>query len=427
LDIMEKNNGIMTSVSNAALSRRQLLGYGAGLFAAGAMASQAQAQTQLAQVEWDAAFDGGAQVSRLPSTSVPLLTERTVQATELALQDYIRIEQAGGWPMVPAGVRLELGQRHPSVVALRQRLAVSGDIDPNSGMSDTFDSYVEAAVKRFQARHGLVVTGAVAEATLSALNVPASTRRQQLETNLVRLRSMNGNLGKRYVMVNIPAASIEAVEDGVVHSRHIAVVGKADRPSPVMTARIVDINFNPFWTVPASIVRKDLIPKMQADPGYLTKNKIRIYTQRGEELQPQQVNWQTDEATNYMYRQDPGDINSLGSIRINLPNKDAVYMHDTPAKNIFGENARFHSSGCVRVQNVRELVAWLLKESPGNWDRQKIDAAIRTGDRIDAKIPNPVPAYWVYISAWGDADGVPQFHDDIYGRDGIGPVASIQQ
>ncbi|GGE46405.1 amidase [Agaricicola taiwanensis] len=426
---MKKQAGFGTSVSGNPLSRRQLLGYGAGLVAAGALASKAQAQnaTQMAQVEWGSSFDGGVQVSRLPSTSVPLLSEQTVQATELALQDYIRIEQQGGWQMVPATSRLELGQRHPNVIALRQRLAVSGDFDPNAGMSDIFDSYVEAAVKRFQARHGLLVTGVVGEAMLSALNVPASTRRQQLETNLVRLRSMSGNLGQRYVVVNIPAASIEAVEDGIVHSRHIAVVGKADRPSPVMTARIIDINFNPFWTVPASIVRKDLIPKMQADPGYLTKNKIRIYTQRGEELQPEQVNWTTDEATNYMFKQDPGDINSLGSVRINLPNKDAVYMHDTPAKNIFGENARFHSSGCVRVQNVRELVSWLLKESPGDWTRQKIDAVIRSGERIDAKIAQPVPVYWVYISAWGGADGVPQFHDDIYGRDGIGPIAQVQQ
>jgi murein L,D-transpeptidase YcbB/YkuD len=411
------------------LSRRQILGYGAGLVAGGMMVSRAQAQgIEMAQVEWDDKFDGGLTSTRLPSTTVPLLSEQSVHASELALQDYIALEQRGGWREVPANARLQLGQRHPNVMALRERLAASGDIDPNSGMSDTFDSYVEGAVKRFQARHGLITTGIVAEATIAAMNVPAQVRRQQLETNIVRLRTMTGTLGKRYVMVNIPAASIEAVEDNLVHSRHTAVVGKADRPSPVMSAKIVDINFNPFWTVPASIVRKDLIPKMQADPGYLTKNKIRIFDQRnGTELQPEQVNWTTDEATNYMFKQDPGDVNSLGVVRINLPNKDAVYMHDTPSKNIFGENFRFHSSGCVRVQNVRELVTWLLKDSPGDWTRQKVDAVIRSGERVDAKIASAIPVYWVYISAWGDPDGIVQFRDDIYGRDGIGPVAAIQQ
>lgn len=428
-DVMMKRTG-STKDFLGGVSRRQLFSYGAGLLAAGAFASKAQAQGafQTAQVEWDDRFDGGSQAVQLPNTTVPLLSEQTVQSSELALQDCIAIEQRGGWQGVPGDARLRLGQRHPNVIALRQRLATSGDIHPNAAVaSDTFDSYVEAGVKRFQARHGLNTTGLVAEATIAALNVPVSVRRQQLETNVVRLRSMTGTLGKRYVMVNIPAASIEAVEEGVVHSRHTAVVGKADRPSPVMTARIVDINFNPFWTVPASIVRKDLIPKMQADPGYLTKNKIRIFTQRGEELQPEQVNWTTDEATNYMFKQDPGDVNSLGAVRINLPNKDAVYMHDTPAKNIFGENARFHSSGCVRVQNVRELVAWLLKDSPGDWNRQKIDAVIRSGERIDGKLTAAIPVYWVYVSAWGGADGITQFRDDIYGRDGIGPIAMQQQ
>jgi murein L,D-transpeptidase YcbB/YkuD len=421
-DVTMKHDGTANNGPRA-LSRREILGCGAGLMAGSMLASRAEAQ-----VEWDDRYDGGSQSTRLPNTTVPLLSEQSVQASELALQDYIAIEQRGGWQEVSAGARLELGQRHPTVMAVRQRLAASGDIDPNSGMSDTFDSYVEAAVRRFQARHGLNTTGAVAESTIAAMNVPASTRRQQLETNIVRLRTMTGVLGKRYVMVNIPAASIEAVEDGAVHSRHTAVVGKADRPSPVMNAKIVDINFNPFWTVPASIVKKDLIPKMQADPSYLTKNKIRIFDQRnGTELQPEQVNWTTNEATNYMFKQDPGDVNSLGAVRINLPNKDAVYMHDTPSKNIFGENFRFHSSGCVRVQNVRELVAWILKDSPGDWNRQKIDAVIRSSERVDAKLAAPVPVYWVYVTAWGGADGIVQFRDDIYGRDGIGPVAAIQQ
>src|SRR3712207_5448272 len=164
-----------------------------------------------------------------------------------------------------------------------------------------------------------------------------------------------------------------------------------------MNAKITEVNFNPFWTVPASIIRKDLIPKMQKEPNYLTDNKIRIYNGQGQELSPRQVNWHSDEATRYMFRQDPGvDLNSMGFVRINIPNPHGVYMHDTPAKGIFGDDFRFVSSGCVRVQNVRDYVQWLLKDTPG-WEREQIDATFKSGQRLDAKITQPVNVYWTYI------------------------------
>src|SRR5690606_14868258 len=174
------------------------------------------------------------------------------------------------------------------------------------------------------------------------------------ELNLVRLRAFSGNLGHRHVTMNIPAAAIETAEGGQIVSHHTTGVGKIDRQSPVMQARALAVNFNPFWTVPASIIRKDLIPKMQKDPTYLTENKIRIYNRSGQEIQPSAVNWNSMEATGYMFRQDPGgDVNSLGFVRIDIANPHGVYMHDTPAKGIFGDDYRFVSSGCVRVQNVR--------------------------------------------------------------------------
>jgi L,D-transpeptidase YcbB len=187
------------------------------------------------------------------------------------------------------------------------------------------------------------------------------------------------------------------------------------------------VNFNPFWTVPASIIRKDLIPKMQKEPNYLTDNRIRIFSGRGEEIDPRRVNWFSDEATRYMFRQDPGgEVNSMGFVRINIPNPHGVYMHDTPSKGIFGDDFRFVSSGCVRVQNVRDYIQWLLKDTPG-WTRDQIDATFRAGDRIDARLAQPVPVYWTYITAWATPEGLIQFRDDIYNRDGFGsaiPVAS---
>ncbi|HKG77626.1 MAG TPA: L,D-transpeptidase family protein, partial [Beijerinckiaceae bacterium] len=328
-----------------------------------------------------------------------------------------------------SGERLRVGANGPSVIALRQRLIQTGDLDPAAGTSPVYDSYVEAGVRRFQARHGINTTGAMNSATLTAMNVPAQVRLRQLELNLVRLRSNAGNLGQRYVIVNIPAAIVETVENGQVATRHAAGVGKIDRQSPVMNAKITEVNFNPFWTVPASIIRKDLIPKMQKEPTYLTDNKIRIYNGQGQELSPKQVNWFSDEATRYMFRQDPGvDLNSMGFVRINIPNPHGVYMHDTPAKGIFGDDFRFVSSGCVRIQNVRDYVAWLLKDTPG-WSRDQIEAMIQSGQRVDAKLTQPVNVYWTYVTAWATPDGLVQFRDDIYKRDGLGniPVASMAQ
>lgn len=368
-------------------------------------------------------FDAASRTIRMPQASLPTLSPSTVQTTEQAIQQYEGIVARGGWPAVPVTERLRLGNRHPSVVALRKRLAIAGDIEAAAGSGDVFDSYVEAAVRRFQARHGVTVDGVVRPQTFTMLNIPAPVRLAQLKTNLVRLRSMSGHLGPRFVVCNIPAAQIEAIEGGVAVSRHVAVVGKPDRPSPDINSRIVEINFNPFWTVPVSIVRRDLIPKMQAEPDYLEKNRIRIFDQHHNELRPAQINWYSQEAVNYMFKQDPGDLNSLGSIRINFPSKDGVYMHDTPSKNLFGEDFRFHSSGCVRVQNVRELVSWLLADT-STWSRQEIDQVIKSGERKDARVAKPVPLYWVYVTAWATPDGVVQFREDIYDRDGLGAVAA---
>ncbi|HLX14774.1 MAG TPA: L,D-transpeptidase family protein [Bradyrhizobium sp.] len=363
-------------------------------------------------------FDNASRNVRLPKKSLPTLSPSTAETTQTSIAQYEAIVAKGGWPEVPPAEGLRVGVKSSVVPPLRERLSIAGDLELNSGEAQVFDSYVDAAVRRFQVRHGLHADGIVHEATLRALNVPAQTRLAQLRTNAVRLKSLTGNLGSRIVVANIPAAQIEAIENGVAITRHTAVAGKPDRPSPDIRSKIVQINFNPFWTVPVSIIRKDLIPKMQAEPDYLTKNHIRIFDGKNNELQPSQIDWYSAEAVNFKFKQDAGDFNSLGSIRINFPSPDGVYMHDTPSKNLFGEDFRFASSGCMRVQNVRELVYWILAETPG-WSRGEIDEVIKSGERKDAKVAKPLPLYWVYITAWATPDGVVQFRDDIYNRDGV--------
>lgn len=375
------------------------------------------------QAEWAQSYDADAHLAVTRSTT-PVLSQATFTATEQAIERYRQIVSSGGWTHVPAGRTLKLGVTSPAVVALRKRLAASGDLDSGAGSSPVFDSFVQAAVKHYQASNGLAQTGVVSADTFATLNVPADQRLRQLEINLVRLRAYSGNLGERFVMANIPAAAVETVENGVVATHHVAGVGRIDRQSPVMMTKATDINFNPFWTVPASIIRKDLIPRMQANPHYLTEHKIRIFNRDGQEVPPQDINWNSLDATHYEYRQDPGeDVNSLGVVRINISNPYGVYMHDTPEKGVFGDDYRYISSGCIRVQDVRDYVAWLLKDNPG-WDRVHIDEVIRSGERADVKLAQPVPVYWVYITAWATPDGVVEFRDDIYQRDGLGSVAA---
>ena len=402
--------------------RSVLAGLAASAAATGAFAQDEDPLQQLIQQNQNSdsgqGFDAASRTIAMPKASLPTLTAQNIPTTEAAIARYEQIVSAGGWPQVGEGERLRVGARNPAVLALRQRLKLAGDLDPSAVENDVYDSYVEAAVKRFQARHGISTDGRPGALTLKALNIPADQRLNQLKINLARLRAFDTKAAPRFVVCNIPAAQLEAVENGVVASRHIAVAGKPDRPSPDISSKIIEINFNPYWTVPVSIVRKDLIPKMQAEPDYLTRYHIRILDQKNTELTPAQVNWFSEEAVNYKFKQDPGDRNSLGTMRINFPSVHGVYMHDTPYKNLFGDDVRFDSSGCMRIQNVRDLVAWLLSETPG-WSRIEIDDVIKSGERKDAKLKPPVPLHWIYVTAWATADGVVQFRDDIYNRDGL--------
>ena len=422
-------------------TRRNLLLAGTGI-AAGMLVRKARADQQtpdqalneLIQENQDTSvgtgFDNSLRGVKQPNRTLPTLSPATAQSTQQAIAAYQAMVTKGGWPKVsPIAENLKVGAKSAAVPSLRMRLLISGDLDLNSGDPQVFDSYVDAAVRRFQLRHGLHPDGILHDDTLGALNVPADIRLAQLKVNTTRLDTLTTNLGKdgnRLVVANIPAAQIEAIEDGVAVQRHIAVAGRPDRPSPLVNSKIIQVNFNPYWTVPVSIVRKDLIPIMQKDPNYLTENHIRIYDSKHNELPPSQIDWYSTDAVNYRFRQDPGHFNSLGRMRINFPSPDGVYMHDTPERNLFGDDFRFASSGCMRVQNVRELVTWILDQTPG-WSAPQIDAVIQSGARTDANVAKPIPLHWVYITAWATSDGVVHFRDDIYDRDGVGAQANVMK
>ena len=411
-------------------SRRFFLS-AAGAFAATTIAGTASAQDVIGDIlsssrrgNWDDQFDARANKNDKVASNLPIFSPQTVSYIEQAIAQYSQIVAQGGWPRVPDTKKLRLGVVDPDVVVLRKRLMLSGDLSTTAGISESFDTYVDAAVKRFQARHGLPDDGVLGSYTYSAMNVSAPVRLGQLQTNLVRLRSMSGFLGGRYVMVNVPAAQIEAVENDRVALRHTAIVGKVDRQTPILNSAINEVIINPYWNAPVSIVRKDIIPLMRKDPQYLANNNIRILGPDGE-LDPSTIDWSTEDATQFRFRQDPGSGNAMASVKINFPSPENVYMHDTPQQSLFSKLMRFDSSGCVRVQNVRDLVTWLLRDTPG-WDRRRFEETIKSGESTPVQLAQPVPVYFTYISAWSTGDGVAHFRDDIYGRDGVDELQMSQ-
>jgi len=406
------------------ITSRRLFLSGASALAATLVAGGAKAQNVIDDIlqssgrGWDDTFDARVSEGGKVASTLPIFSPQTISFTEQAIAQYQGLASQGGWEQVPATKKLQLGVIDPDVVPLRKRLMVSGDLPQSAGLSQSFDSYVDAAVKRFQARHGLPSDGVLGKYSYAAMNVGVQVRLGQLQTNLGRLRERVGTLGDRYVLVNIPAMQVEAVENGRVVLRHAAIVGKVDRQTPIVNSKINEIIVNPYWNAPVSIVRKDIIPLMRKNPNYLKDSHIRLFAPDGKEVDPMTIDWSTDDAAKYRFRQDPGANNAMATVKINFPSPDGVYMHDTPQQSLFGQLMRFDSSGCVRVQNVRDLVTWILRDTPG-WDRQHFEAAIKTGESQPVAVTNPVPVHFLYITAWSTGPGVVQFRDDVYGWDGV--------
>ncbi len=289
---------------------------------------------------------------------------------------YEAIEAAGGWPETPAAVMtLKVGSNHPLVRTLRARLVISGDLPEKDKAIGTFDEGLSAAIRRFQARHGLTQTGRVGKLTLRALNVPVETRINQLAASAHRLYGNGFPFADRYVVVNIPGATVEAVEGGYVALRTAAVVGRPDRPSPVIQAKISSVNLNPTWTAPDTVVKNDIADKILANPSFLTENRMRLVDFKNKPVDAATVDWKAlkkRKTVPFLLKQDPGPLNALGAIKIDMPNTLAVYMHDTPKKELFRSDVRFHSSGCARVEKrtgSRRLAPEATGDRPGRTRR----------------------------------------------------------
>ena len=355
--------------------------------------------------------------AELALSSDPVFDDGTYARIKEALLSYADIQVRGGWPALPADVKLSPGASGPEVALLRRRLVMGDDMAAAKEAGDSYDNDVVEAIKRFQLRHGLEATGSVGAQTLRALNVPVGDRIKQLEASVERLIGMDFVFAERYVVVNIPAAFVEAVAGGKVERRYRVIVGQVDKPSPTLSVFITAIDLNPTWTVPLSITKNEIINRMRRDPNYLSRMHMRVLGAHDEDIDPRSVDWASDRSPNFTVRQDAGAWNALGYLKIDMPNPYSVYMHDTDTRNLFAADYRFDSHGCTRVDNVRDLAAWILQDGPPGWDRSAIDAGIAAGQTRVINLPRKMPVAWVYLTGWVRRDGTVEFRDDVYRHD----------
>ena len=382
--------------------------------------SQAKSQTKSQAAAKPAAKPASTPESRsaaaLALSAEPVFDEGTYQRIKEALLSYSAIQVRGGWPALPADAKLALGASGAEVALLRRRLVISDDMPPEQEAGDIYDASVSDGVRRFQMRHGLEGTGSVDTRTLRALNVPVVHRIKQLEASLERLLGMDFVFAERYVVVNIPAAFVEAVSHDKVERRYRVIVGKVDKPSPTLTAYITAVNLNPTWTVPLSITKNEIFARMRRDPTYISRMHMRVLGAHDEELDPGSIDWSSERSPNFTVRQDSGGFNALGNLKIDMPNPYSVYMHDTDTRRLFADDYRFDSHGCTRVDNVRDLAVWILEDVPG-WNRAAIDAGIAAGVLKIVNLPHKMPVAWVYLTGWVTHDGTVNFREDVYKHD----------
>jgi L,D-transpeptidase YcbB len=340
-----------------------------------------------------------------------------------ALHTLRKVAEQGGWPQVPEGPTLRREDRHARVLPLRQRLHIGGDLPEVQmpGEPDRFDDRLHEAVLRFQRRHGLTPDGLVGQKTLQALNVPVQQRIRQVELNLERWRWLPSDLGRRYIVVNTADFSLRVVAHGTVAMQMRVVVGRPARRTPVFSAPLTHMVIHPQWTVPPTIAVEDILPRLVEDPGYLEQNGIALYhgwNADGMPIDPFAVDWRLYGKHRFPFRlvQAPGRLNPLGKIMFLFPNKFAVYLHDSPARDLFGRVQRDFSSGCIRVEDALSLARYLVKDD-SDWSPARLQELIDSGRRQVVHVKRPLPVHLLYMTAWVDHDGGVQFREDIYGRD----------
>ncbi len=342
-----------------------------------------------------------------------------------ALPVYREIAAAGDWPRLPDGPTLRQGAVGPEIAVLRAQLARLGDLRPFGGAETAnpqeFDAAVDFAVRRFQLRHGLNADGAVGRRTRAALAMRPQERVEAIIVNLERMRWFAHPASGRYVVVNAAGFELDAYEDGKLAAKMPVVVGTTNNSTPVFPDVITSVTFMPTWTVPPSIARKEMLPRIKRDPDYFAARNMKVYSGWGDdscEVDPREVDWKSISPGTLEHRivQQPGPSNALGRIRFTLNNEFGIFMHDTPAKQLFEKEQRTFSHGCVRVGDAPALAAFVFADDP-EWPPAAIEAAMNGGETKTVDLRTPVAVEMTYLTAWVDESGIVQFRSDIYHRD----------
>lgn len=348
---------------------------------------------------------------------------RRYQHLKSALAQYRALERKGGWPTIDNGPTLKPGMKDKRVAQAKRRLAVTGDYIDRAAPSILFDEALVAAVKKFQSRHGLAEDGNIGAETLAAMNVPVKERIEQLVINLERRRWLGAYLGDRYIYVNIADHDLKVVDkDKTIHTARV-VVGKTYHETPVFSGTLSYIELNPYWNVPHSIATKELLPIIRKNPAYLDANDFLVLTRMGDNssaVPPGSVDWSSLSTAHFPYqlRQMPGAKNALGTTLFMFPNPHNVFIHDTPARNIFSLEDRYFSHGCVRVEHPMKLALLVLRDLEGGaWNEQRIKAILDKKDQTRIDLKQPIPIHITYLTAWADPDGTVHFRKDAYKRD----------
>lgn len=351
-----------------------------------------------------------------PSRTVWVSADAVAQMTR-TLELYRRMAQQPQPGELPNKTTLRYGDTGQAVADLRARLTLLGDLR-GRGDPYAFDETVEAAVKRYQLRNGVEPTGIVYGITQRLLNVPLDVRVRQLELNLQRMQELLPRIStqQRFILMNAASFELQGVQNGAVAVTSRTIAGKRATPTPVVSAQVQALNTLPYWHVPGTIAKAALIPMMRKDPGYLYKERIRVFSSfGGDEVDPGSVNWWGPEAERYVFRQDPGPQNALGVLRFDMPNKHIVYMHDTPMKNLFDYFERAVSAGCVRLQNFYGVADWVMAGQDG-LSAATLKERVAAGQQSTVRLKQPVPVHFIYLTAWVD-NGVVHFRNDLYNRD----------
>lgn len=338
---------------------------------------------------------------------------------EKAMVALTHIKGSGGWKAIPGDEKLEPGNKYAVIPILRERLSASGEYNKKSAPADVlmYDSLLVEAVKLFQIRHGLKEDGIIGRSTYAALNVPVEQRIEQIKANMERWRWLTPVLPEKYIFVNIPEHKLYYRFGDSLIIEMIVVVGKKRTATPVFMDTMEYLILSPYWHVPASIAKGEILPQLKQGSDYLADNHMEVLLE-GVKVHPDSVDWKLVSGGNmkYKFRQKPGNFNSLGTIKFIFPNKHYVYLHDTNAKSYFNRADRAQSHGCVRISKPVELAEILLADKP-EWTVEKINEKRLGGKQVRVDLENPLMVFMAYFTCKADKKGTPYFWDDVYDLD----------